>query len=461
MASWGNATGAQFQQDMDSDGHKLAVHGGAGAIGDFRVLIQEHTIPLNKALRVEGGASMQNINNQTAPVLKVEGNIASDGTTQRYQAEIIANNVSNALRVDGELHIWRGGAIRGRFTPGIDFPPLERAFAINMGASPTASPDPDIIIGQASPNGGNVCFINSRLVSVGGSPSGTAPNDEYPVDVAGPLKVGGVNGVPGDLVAIKTDGLIISTGIKLPDNEDEICVGQRNRTTGNHTSVNIGEGAGTATGRGSQVNIRGDLTVQAGDGSNPGDLTVPRHITLGGTLTANSIAFIQGPVSVATTLNAQSGLSVGTLQQPADAAVTGNLTANGDATVNGVLEIPNRFKVTEELVNCTTDLMCESNASISGKLDVSGAATLGSTLTVEGDTTLNGKLDVANAVSLNEALTANASATFNERTHHLDGVAVSSSSSAFSGMIKQNDRLEFILDGTLRFYVDATGGHDA
>lgn len=461
---------------MDSNGRKLAVHGGAGAIGDFRVLVQEHSTPLNKALRVEGATSLENIAGQTEPTLKITGGIQNDGATQRYQAEVaILNNAPNALKLEGEQHFWRGGNLIGRIKPNPNFGELRGVFAINAGNGATSPLDNDVEIGQfesTHPQGGNTLWVRSKYVMLGGNNSAGGPSDNFPIALNGPAKLGGLYGIEDDAVALETDGLVATKGLK--PRQNEIAIGKMNREEMDpRITINIGEGAGLPSGRGSQVNIRGDVTIQPGDGTNPGDLSVPRNVTLGGTLTANSIAFIQGPVSVTTTANVQGGLSVGTTQQPANAAVTGDLSVIGNVDLNGIVELPNRLKVTEDVVNATIDLICEADTSLNGKLVVGGETSLGSTLSVaddtavggklavDGDVTLSAKLDVTNATSLNALLTVNAPASFTERTHHLDGVAVTPLGASFSGMIKQSDRLEFYLDGTLRFYVDATGGHNA
>ncbi len=252
MASWGNSQNSQFQQDMDSAGQKLKVNGNSG-----------------------GGTN--------------------------YQTEISDSNiVGNALKVDGEQHLWRGGNLIGRIKPSPDAGEFLGILSINHGNGAGQPADRSIIIGQAesNPPGGNVCWIRSRLVSVGGNGTADEFNDTYPVALNGPVCVGGLNGLPGDEVAMKTEGLIISTGLKLPAGEDVMQIGKTNRTAGNHTTINIGEGAGAASGRGSQVNIRGDLTIQPGDVTNPGNMIVPGQLSCGGNFTAGAVSYLNGAVDI-------------------------------------------------------------------------------------------------------------------------------------------------------------------
>lgn len=100
------------------------------------------------------------------------------------------------------------------------------------------------------------------------------------------------------------------------------------------------------------------------------------------------------------------------------------------------------------------------DANVGGILDVVGASSFGAELSIQGDTAVQGKFSVASASDFGDEVAVNGVARFAARTHHLNGVALTEDVS-FSGMIKQNNRLEFFLDGTLRFYVDTTGGHNA
>ena len=136
--SWGNPQNTWNDQDMDSQGKKLSVNGsGGGAPSNYRVHIEELS-GSNAALDVLGSTRLRNLSSQTSPLLKVDGDANAGG----YRAEIIdASNESKALKTDGSIHIWRGGAVRGRFTPGADLGGLRVVFKNNMGQSPQSNPD--------------------------------------------------------------------------------------------------------------------------------------------------------------------------------------------------------------------------------------------------------------------------------------------------------------------------------
>ena len=80
MASWGNETGTQHQQDMESNGYKLKVTGNTGGTG--------------------------------------------------YQAEFKdEGGFGQAVKVDGALHLYRDTVLQGRIQPNL------------LGAPPVVQPD--------------------------------------------------------------------------------------------------------------------------------------------------------------------------------------------------------------------------------------------------------------------------------------------------------------------------------
>ncbi len=156
----------------------------------------------------------------------------------------------------------------------------------------------------------------------------------------------------------------------------------------------------------------------------------------------------------------EGNFTVGTQQQPADTTLNGNLE------VRDQFSVIDKLKVTSSEINCSLPVNCEQGFQVNNNTTLIKDVTMGTTqapilATVNGDANVSGKLSVDGLTSLQSELSVQDKAIFVARTFHQNGVAVSSAGQSFCGMIKQNNRIEFFLDGTLRFYVDSTGGHNA
>jgi hypothetical protein len=366
MPSWGNSENAQFGQPMNSNGETLNVNGNTG------------------------------------------------GTS--YQAEFKdSHTAGNAVKVDGAIYLFRGNLLQARIQPNL-VTPTSPVLNINTGTGPTNPADPDIVIGQtgSSPAGGNHTSIGSRLVTLR---EGGGANDEFPVAINGPVRMLNTTGGNPD-VALETEGVVITTGIELPEDEHTMRIGTTTDAGNNATEIRIGIGAGTtnpAEGIGSNVKIKGNVTIEAGtgEGARPGTLIVPSSVTCGGTLTANGAALLNGAVDMASSAQIDGALTVGSAQTPANATIRGTTQIDGaltvgtqqqaaNTTINGNLTARDtsvNSLNSKGAVTVGSDLV-PANLIVSGTSDLRKAVTVGTAQAVA-NTTMNGNLTVRDVVANN------------------------------------------------------------
>jgi hypothetical protein len=503
MASWGNQTGQQFIQPMDSNGEKLKVRSTSGAYSAsaYRVEIEEASDGDRRALNVKGQAKIvQSVNSHalivTGPTLvqalsgatNVGFRVEGDTTTQIDRSGA-ANPSQNALEVFGKTYITANSGeplaldINGQVKISENATNIARfkngvlggaRLDINTGPS-----DPGVRIGREGVSGNTVSLLG-HAVEIGGSGSlVTLHADEGPVVVTGSqspnLQVVGDLQVDNDIHTSEVDaiGLVNNSLILGGINNIGACrVGQF------ASQITLAE-----NGSGALVSIRGPVLINDGDLNHQARLEVQgdisSHANLGcqGELDVGGPLDCEGDADFAQDVVVHGGLTVGTQQQSSNSTLHGNLTVNGDTTANGSisvqnnldmngdLNVTNRFKVTDA-ITCDANTSCTGDFNVDGETNLNNDVTMGSAQSpilanVNGDTNISGKLSVDGATSLNSELEAQDVARFNERSHHLNGVALTAPGTSFTGMIKQNSRIEFFLDGTLRFYIDSTGGHNA
>ncbi len=412
MASWGNQAGDQYTQDMDSDGHKLSVNGNSGGGTNFQAVFAD------------------------------------------------SNAAGNAVKVDGRIVVASGATTCGEIKPSTAFGPT---LEINAGSNA-----PDVKIGRANPDG-NICYIDSHKVYMG-----ITVADPMKVGIKGPVQIGSDDpeelnlDVIGD---VQIRERLITDVIDSLAQGHELAIGGPNcdllrigRFSSDILFADNGTGA-LSVFRGpvlindgdedhlANLEVQGNITSRADLGCT-GDLGVGGEVNCVGNADFSQNVDVHGVLTVGTatqqaTTNLNGALNVGTIANHANTVMQGDLFVQYKATVDGDFEVSSRIKIAD-IVACQVDLQCDANLNVDGKA------------TIQSDTAVNGKLDVTGATSIASELSVGDKATFTGRTYHHNGVDVSPATSTnFSGMIKQNNRLEFFLDGTLRFYVDSTGGHNA
>lgn len=429
--AWANTNGSWNNFDMDSTGKKLAVNGDTGGGANFQAVFAD------------------------------------------------SNDAANAVKVDGRIEIARGATVCGEIKPDTSIPNNP---ALKINAEDNTA---DIKIGRAGVNG-NDCFIYAKQTSIGG----LTADPNYRAAIKGPaliavdtqtdlaLQVNGDLEVLNDIHTDEVDAL--ASG-------HSMILGGINASGVLHLGTNAPQILIAENGNGAIVTIRGPVIINDGDPeTRPASLTVHGNITgdylgsdgdidvageldcegnadiagntaLHGTLTvgttqANANTTLNG--NLALTGAVTSNLTVGTTQQARNLDVKGGLSVGGSGTVMGDFDVRNKLKVTS-FVQCALDLTCDNDVSVVGALTVNGGATF------QSDTQVEGKLNVAGSTSIDNNFSVNGVTTLQQRSYHEDGVALTAQGQSFTGMIKGTNRLELFVDGTLRFYVDNTGGHNA
>ena len=304
MASWGNATGTPYPQDMDSSGQKLVVrNSGASAGAD-------------------------------------------------YQAEITDTSAAaQALRVNGKLEFKRSNRICGHIEPDVsDADPSYNLLTINTGEN-----DPHVRIGHGTSmeSTGNTVTVLGKHIWLGA----TADENIYRTALAGPVSVGTENPTQGALRVFgaihvvnnlgHTDGKVNTNGVDALNLGDSLAVGGLNAGNVNLARTGVTTHVLGPLSVQNNTQLSGDLHVSGllgthGEGINTNggyvaagqvfaDSVSGTVIASGGNLTCGGDLTCSGRISVS---NEVRGGSLQTSGAIAGGSLTVNQNANFHAAVN-------------------------------------------------------------------------------------------------------------------------------
>jgi predicted acyltransferase (DUF342 family) len=165
----------------------------------------------------------------------------------------------------------------------------------------------------------------------------------------------------------------------------------------------------------------GDLTVQAGDVSFNGGLTVTGRSTFNNDISLNRYLFVGNDVSLNSRLYVGSDVSLNAkLYVNGDVSFGSGLTVTGRSTFNNDISL-NRYLFVGNDVSLNTRLYVGGDVSLNTKLYVNGDVSFGSGLTVTNRSTFNNDISlsrylfVGNDVSLNTRLYVGGDVSFNQK----------------------------------------------
>ena len=469
MAEWGNGQGVQAEVAMDSNGQKLKVRSASGTgTMDYRLEIEEADDANRRALRVKGDTKLENLSspffaltvdgattlqrqvsqqngNSTLSVtggpttlqgLSGAGQKALDVTGKTVLRPLNAGDpalvTEGAIEAEGDIRLERGGTYCGTIVPNAE-DPQNPVLEIN-----TESGDPDVHIGGS----GNDTKLNSDHVWIGV----TADTDHYVTAIRGPV-----------LINANSGGL----------EPREV------RIIGDVLRIDNSQGADTTIYAGSldaptnaQLNI-GATVDNVYIGQNEHDTVIQ------GRLVVDEFSDLRGRVLVGGNLgvsgNVDTSLTIDTAQEPQDLDLNGNGDVSGDLTVHAKLERPGSLKVTGTVAITAATSIIQSSGDVS--LSVKQDNPVSPVTALKAETVAGGwavEAVGANALRATGETTLDGDTTITGTTTHQDSVLMDGqpiilggSGATESRIVHDNDPIEFMVGGQLRFYIDNTGGHNA
>lgn len=353
MASWGNQTGSQYTQDMDSNGKKL----------------------------------------------KVTGETPNAST---FQAEFEDTNArGNAVNVKGNIRIEKNAEQFGIIKP-----------------DTSLQNNPRLVIDASD----KILYLNGDQLWLG-----TTSDSGWAVAIKGPVLIAG-SAYPIDL---QVTGAIKATEKVYAQEYDGVSAGNNVTFGGMNANrvVNIGSSAqqiilGTGSGDTAIIlrsnaallagNLQVDGTINVDGAAVDGDLIVghagnPVNIDFTG-----SLFTVRAPTIIEDGAQINRSTTIGTPTQAANLTVRGNIQSEGDLARSG------SFYAT------ATEVIADQPTTIRHALSVHDVSTFLDDVRMDGNS-----------------------------------INMESSGSKAVSMIAQNDRLEFYIEGKLRYYIDNTGGHNA
>lgn len=471
MASWANQENQPHPYDMDSNGHRLKVRDDSGAYqeSDYRVDIKE------------------------------------TGTGEK------------ALKVDGEIKVEKGGYNCGSLKPVSVDNNQHQLLEINAKHG-TTSGDPDVLIGWHYTNEseyiGNRLFIAAKQVGIGGD-QGT--REDCVVAMKAPVRVvGGETSygeliVPGRITTGHLDSLSSTQPetLKIADeNAPDVEIAQAGVETRVKGSLHVSENA-LVTG---ELEVDSDLTLLSGDLTiNPGRIICESSgATLNGATIVNESIADAVPLSVRQTADGNTNktlhvenisthadakgievtapkaivaygkiISDGEIVTPSFIAGTNKINLAKDTEITANLKVEKKIETELELIRTGTFKATEREVEILTPASIITHEKQSTGLLVKCEENNNAPLvqilsheGNPNSVGLRTAgataLIAEGNAVITGETEHAADVKMQGNRLFMGGSGAQetiiqyeNGRLNFLIGGQIRFYIDETGGHNA